>query len=102
MVITCLDLIHQNAIIKGSNFDVERSNKADLILAEFDHLNLKKSDIYFVTNFHERRGGRLWSSDDEGFHKATKEFVDLAVELTKVANRFIKRRADANHVCTVS
>lgn len=93
----------KNAITKGSNIDVEVSNKADLILAEFDHLNLKKSDIYFVTNFHERRGGRLWSSEDEGFDKATKQFVDLAMELTKIANRFIDRRADSNRaMCTVS
>ena len=83
-----------NAQTKGLHIDIEMSHKADLILVEFDHLNLKKSDIYFVTNFHEHRGGRLWSSEDEGFGKASKEFVDLATELTKIANRFIERQAD--------
>jgi hypothetical protein len=103
VVVTCLDLMFCNAQTKCLNHDTEISLKADLILTEFDHLNLKKSDIYFVTNFHEHRGDRLWFPEDEGFAKASKEFVNLAMELTKLANRFIERKADSRRsVCSVS
>ena len=92
-----------NAKTKGVNVDVEKRNRVDLILAEFDHLNLKLSDVHFVTNFHQKRGSPLWTSDDEGFEQATKQFVDLAMELTKLCNRFIRRKAESRQwFCTVS
>ncbi|XP_065827051.1 interferon-induced protein 44-like [Oscarella lobularis] len=103
VVVTCLDLMFANAKTKGVNVDVEKRNRVDLILAEFDHLNLKLSDVHFVTNFHQKRGSPLWTSDDEGFEQATKQFVDLAMELTKLCNRFIRRKAESRQwLCTVS
>ena len=94
IVITCLDLIHQEAVRQGENFEVQIQHKRDKVLQAFEDLNLPRQNIYFVTNFHEgRRGGlRVWEVGDQGFDKATKVMVDLARDLTTVADRFIKRR----------
>ena len=94
IVITCLDLIHQEAVRQGENFEVQVQHKRDKVLQAFEDLNLPRQNIYFVTNFHEgRRGGlRVWEVGDKGFDKATKVMVDLARDLLTVADRFIKRK----------
>ena len=94
IVVTCLDLIHQEALRQGENFDVQVQHKRDKVLQSFEDLNLPRQNIYFVTNFHEgRRGGlRVWDEGDRGFTKSCKVMVDLARDLLTVADRFIKRK----------
>ena len=94
IVVTCLDLIHQETVRQGKNFEVQVHHKRDKILEAFEDLNLTRQNIYFVTNFHEgtRGGPRVWDEGDKGFDKATKVMVDLARDLLTVADRFIKRK----------
>ena len=94
IVITCLDLIYQEAIRLGENYDNQVQHKRDKVLQAFEDLNLTRHSIYFVTNFHEgKRGGvRVWTGEDMGFHKVTKAMVDLAKDLLAICDRFIKRK----------
>ena len=93
-MVTCVDLIHQEAITNGENFEVQIQHKRDKVLQAFEDLDLTRNSIYFVTNFHEgKRGGvKLWNEDDPGFEKCTKAMVDLAKDLNAVSDRFIKRK----------
>ena len=100
IVITCLDLIYQEAIRHGDNYEVELRHKKDRVLQAFEDLNLTRSSIYFVTNFHDgKRGVKMWDNRDRGFQKANKIIVDLARELLTVANRFIERKYTRNSSC---
>lgn len=94
IVVTCLDLIYQEAVRIGEKYDIQVEHKRDKVLQAFEDLELTRHSIYFVTNFHEgRRGGvRLWNSGDVGFNKATKVMVDLAKDLLSICDRFIKRK----------
>jgi hypothetical protein len=97
VVITCADLMHQEAQERGENFEVKKNRKLDKILFEFEKQNLTRQSIYFVTNFHEgRRGRKMWCEGDEGFDVASKIMVDLARDLLNIANRFIKRKYSLN------
>ena len=100
IVVTCLDLIYQDALSHGHNFEVEVQHKKDQVLQAFEDLNLPRQSIYFVTNFHEgRRGVRVWAEGDRGFEKVTKKMVDLARDLLTVADRFIERKYTSNSRC---
>ena len=103
VVITCADLMHQQAQERGENFEVKKNRKLDKVLFEFERQNLTRQSIYLVTNFHEgRRGRRMWTEEDEGFDVASKIMVDLARDLLNVANRFIKSKYNlARSHCTV-
>ena len=92
-MVTHLDLIYQDALRNGRNYEVEVRHKEDKVLHAFERLNLIRRSVYFVTNFHTgRRGGvRMWHSEDEGFEKVTKQMVDLSRDLLNVADRFINR-----------
>lgn len=97
IVITCADLMHQQAQDKGENFHVKKNRKLDKILFEFERQNLTRQSIYLVTNFHEGKRGRpplpqLWTTGDEGFEVANKIFVDLARDLVNICDRYIKRK----------
>lgn len=101
-MVTCLDLIHQEALRQGFNFEVEVGHKKDQVLQAFEDLHLTRQSIYFVTNFHEgRRGVKVWGEGDRGFEKATKCMVDLAREMLTVANRFIERKYTTESKCCV-
>ena len=101
-MITCLDLIYQEAIRHGDNYQVEIQHKQDRVLQAFEDLNLTRSSIYFVTNFHEgKRGVKVWDKSDRGFEKASKMLVDLAREMLTVANRFIERKYTRNSSCVL-
>ena len=101
IVITCLDLIYQEAVRTGENYDIQVQHKRDKILQAFEDLNLTRHSIYFMTNFHDgRRGGvRVWSSEDAGFDKTTKAMVDLARDLLAICNRFIERKYTGRKCC---
>jgi len=101
IVITCLDVLYKDCREGGKNFHVEKDRKVDKILAEFEHLDLTKQNVYFVANFHDgRRGIRLWDENDDGFEKANKIFVDLAKDLKSIANKFIKQHyGKTRHCC---
>lgn len=103
IVITCLDLIYQEAIRIGENYDIQLQHKRDKVLQAFEDLNLTRHSIYFVTNFHEgRRGGvRVWNSSDKGFDKATKVMVDLAKDILAISDRFIKRKYTEKSGCAI-
>ena len=103
IVITCLDLIYQEAIRVGENYDIQVQHKREKILHAFEDLNLTRHSIYFVTNFHEgKRGGvRVWESRDSGFTKATKIMVDLAKDLLVLSDRFIQRKYTEKSVCNI-
>ena len=102
-MISCLDLIYQEALRLGHNFEVEVQHKKDKALQAFEDLNLTRQSIYFITNYHEgKRGGiRMWDKNDKGFDKATKKMVDLARDLLSVADRFIERRYTGNSSCSI-
>ena len=89
-----MDLIYQEAIRNGDNYQIQVQHKRDKVLQAFEDLNLTRHSVYFVTNFHEgRRGGvRVWDSGDEGFNKATKIMVDLSKDLLNISDRFIERK----------
>lgn len=103
IVVSCLDLIYQEALRVGENYEVQIQHKRDHILQAFENLNLTRQSIYFVTNFHEgKRGGvRVWEAGDKGFERATKMLVDLGRDLLTVADRFIERKYTGNPKCTV-
>ena len=102
IVITCLDLIYQEALRQGDKYEVELQHKKDKVLQAFEDLNLTRQSIYFVTNFHEgRRGTRVWSEGDRGFERASKKMVDLARDMLTVADRFIKRKYTSESKCTL-
>ena len=102
IVVTCLDLIHQEALRHGFNFEVEVQHKKDKVLEAFEKLNLTRNSVYFVTNFHEGwRGVRVWGEGDRGFEKASKSMVDLARDMLAVADRFITRKYTNESKCTV-
>ena len=105
IVVTCLDLIHQEALRQGGNFDVQVQHKKDKVLQSFENLNLVRKNIYFVTNFHEgrRSGLKVWDEGDRGFTKSSKVMVDLAHDLLAVADRFITRKyvAKSNYKCSI-
>ena len=102
-MISCLDLIYQEALRQGHNFEVEVQHKKDKALQAFEDLNLTRQSIYFITNYHEgKRGGvRMWDKNDKGFDKATKKMVDLARDLLSVADRFIERKYTRNSSCSI-
>ena len=93
IVVTCLDLIYQDAVRNGRNYEVEVRHKEDKVLHAFERLHLIRQSIYFVTNFHmgQRGGVPVWKNEDEGFEKANKQMVDLSRDLLNVADRFIDR-----------
>ena len=92
-MITCADLMYQEAEMKRENFEVKKARKLDKVLFEFERQNLTRQSIYLVTNFHDgRRGCKMWSEGDEGYLVANKIFVDLARDLVNIADRFIKRK----------
>ena len=92
-MITCADLMHQQAQDRGENFQVKKNRKLDKILFEFERQNLTRQSIYLVTNFHEgKRGRRMWTASDDGFQVANKIFVDLARDLLNICDRYIKRK----------
>ena len=102
IVITCLDLIYQEALRHGHNYTVEVQHKKDKVLQAFEDLNLTRQSIYFVTNFHEgRRGPKVWDEGDRGFEKASKKVVDLARDLLTVADRFIERKYSTTSRCSL-
>ena len=103
IVISCLDLIYQEALRQGHNFEVEVQHKKDKALQAFEDLHLTRQSIYFITNYHEgKRGGiRMWDKNDKGFDKATKKMVDLARDLLAVADRFIERKYTRNSSCSI-
>ena len=103
IVISCLDLIFQEARRQGHNFEVEVQHKKDKVLQAFEDLHLTRQSIYFITNYHEgKRGGiRMWDKNDKGFDKATKKMVDLARDLLSVADRFIERKYTGNSSCSI-
>ena len=102
IVITCLDLIYQEALRRGHNYLVEVQHKKDKVLQAFEDLNLTRQSIYFVTNFHEgRRGVKVWDTSDRGFEKASKKVVDLARDTLTVADRFIERKYTTNSRCSL-
>ena len=102
IVITCLDLIHQEALRHGENFQVEIQHKQDKVLQTFEDLHLMRQSIYFVTNFHEgRRGIKVWDAGDRGFEKAVKRMVDLARDMLTVADRFIDRKYKCETRCSL-
>ena len=103
IVISCLDLIYQEALRQGHNFEVEVQHKKDKALQAFEDLHLTRQSIYFITNYHEgKRGGiRMWDKNDKGFDKATKKMVDLARDLLSVADRFIERKYTGNSSCSI-
>jgi hypothetical protein len=102
-VITCVDLIYQEAITNGENYEIQLQHKRDKVLQAFEDLDLTRNSVYFVTNFHEgKRGGvRVWDKDDRGFYKATKVMVDLAKDLLAISDRFIKRKYTEKTGCTL-
>ena len=103
IVITCLDLIHQEAVRLGEKYNLQVEHKRDKVLQAFEDLNLTRHSIYFVTNFNEgRRGGvRLWRNTDEGFDKATKVMIDLSKDLLAICDRFIKRKYTEKSRCNI-
>lgn len=104
IVITCCDLIYQEAVRIGENYDIQLQHKREKVLQAFEDLDLTSKSIYFVTNFHEgKRGGgvRVWSSRDRGFNKATKKLLDLAKDLLAISDRFIKRKYTEKSVCVL-
>lgn len=102
IVVTCVDLIYQEALRRGDNYQVEIQHKKDKVLQAFEDLNLTRQSIYFVTNFHEgRRGVKVWDIGDRGFEKASKKIVDLARDTLTVADRFIKRKYTRDSRCSV-
>lgn len=103
IVITCVDLIYQEAITNGENYEIQLQHKRDKVLQAFEDLDLTRNSIYFVTNFHEgKRGGvRVWDEGDLGFKKATKVMVDLAKDLLAISDRFIKRKYTEKSGCTI-
>ena len=101
-MITCLDLIHQEALRRGDNYQVEVQHKQDKVLQAFEDLHLTRQSVYFVANFHEgRRGVKIWDMWDRGFEKASKRVVDLARDILTVADRFIKRKYTCESRCNV-
>ena len=98
-MVTCLDLIHQETIRRGENYEVQVQHKRDKVLQAFEDLHLTRQSIYFVTNFHEgRRGGvKIWDTSDRGFEKVNKVMVDLTRDLLTVADRFIMRKYTAKN-----
>ena len=101
-MVTCLDLIYQEALRHGQNYEVEVQHKKDKVLQAFENLNLVRQNIYFVTNFHEgRRGMKVWDLRDRGFEKASKKMVDLARDMLAVADRFINRKYTSNSKCSL-
>lgn len=103
IVITFLDLIYQEAIRIGENYEIQLQMKRDKVLQAFEDLELTRRSIYFVTNFHEgRRGGvKVWNSGDMGFNKATKAMVDLANDLLATSDRFIRRKYTEKSGCSI-
>ena len=102
MVITCLDVLYKDCVENRKTFKVEKDRKIDKILAEFEHLNLTRNAVHFVANFHEgRRGIRLWSEHDDGYEKANKIFVDLAMELKKFADKYINSHYGKGRTCNL-
>ena len=100
IVITCLDLIYQEALRHGHNYEVEVQHKKDKVLQAFEDLNLTRQSIYFVTNFHEgKRGVKTWDKRDKGFVKVIKKMVDLARDMLTVADRFIERKYTGHSSC---
>lgn len=98
-----MDLIYQEAITNGDNYEIQLQHKRDKVLQAFEDLDLTRNSIYFVTNFHEgKRGGvRVWDAGDAGFNKATKVMVDLAKDLLAISDRFIKRKYTEKSGCTI-
>lgn len=98
-----MDLIYQEAITNGENYDVQLQIKRDMVLHAFEDLDLTRHSVYFVTNFHEgKRGGvRVWEEGDRGFHRATKGMVDLAKDLLAISDRFIKRKYTEKTACNL-
>lgn len=102
IVVTCVDLIYQEALRRGDNYQVEVQHKKDKVLQAFEDLNLTRQSIYFVTNFHEgRRGVKVWDMGDRGFEKASKKIVDLARDTLTVADRFIERKYSHDSRCSL-
>ncbi len=102
-MVTCVDLIYQEAVMNGENYEIQLQHKRDKVLQAFEDLDLTRNSVYFVTNFHEgKRGGvRVWERDDQGFNKATKVMVDLAKDLLAICDRFIKRKYSEKPGCTI-
>lgn len=98
-----MDLIYQEAITSGDNYEIQLQHKRDNVLQAFEDLDLTRNSIYFVTNFHEgkRGGARVWDRGDLGFNKATKVMVDLAKDLLAISDRFIKRKYTEKRGCTI-
>ena len=98
-----MDLIYQEAITNGENYEIQLQHKRDKVLQAFEDLDLTRNSIYFVTNFHEgkRGGARVWEREDLGFNKATKVMVDLAKDLMSIADRFIKRKYTEKSACLI-
>ena len=93
IVVTCVDLIYQDALNQGQKFEVQLEHKKENVLQAFENLNLTGKSIYFVTNFHQgHRGVKIWDPSDRGFDIVTKKMVDLNRELLSLADRFIKNK----------
>ena len=95
-------MLYKDCIENGKNFKVEKDRKVDKILAEFERLDLTQQNVHFVANFHEgRRGIRLWDEYDDGYEKANKIFVDLAMNLKNTANKYINSHYGKERTCNV-
>eukprot|EP00731_Ephydatia_muelleri_P028385 Em0020g29a len=102
IVVTCVDLIYQDALNHGQKFEVQLDHKRENVLQAFEDLNLTRQSVYFVTNFHQgHRGVKIWDPSDRGFDMVTKKMVDLNRELLSLADRFIKSKYNQRSSCGV-